>query len=75
MAAKISVLGPTISEVSTGTVSLWTSSVNSILKAMNDTVYFEPSLGVVRIFSNIGRFFSTRESTLVLTGWTLSYDM
>ena len=41
---------------------------------MTDTVVSAPSLGGVRVFLfvNGGRFFSTRESTLGLTGWTSS---
>ena len=57
MAAEISVLGPTISEVSTGTVSLWTSSVNSILKAMKDTVFWGAKSRVGQDFSfTVGGF-------------------
>ena len=53
--------------------TIFTSSVN-ILKAMTDTVFQGPSVGLVRIFFIYdGRFFSTRETSLVLTGWTLSY--
>ena len=40
---------------------------------MNNTVLLEPRLGVVRIFDLHCNFFKTRESTLVVTGWTLSY--
>ena len=41
---------------------IFTSSVKAILKAMTDTVYFGPSLGVVRIlFFMVGGFFNKRE--------------
>ena len=50
-----------------------TSSVTAILKAMTDTVFLGPSLGVVRIFYLRLEVFSTRESTLRLTARTFSY--
>ena len=41
---------------------------------MTDTVFLGPSLRVVRVFFYLGwEDFTMRESTLVLTGWTVSY--
>ena len=40
---------------------------------MTETVFFTPSLGGVSVFYLQLEVFSTRESTLGLTGWTFSY--
>ena len=40
---------------------------------MTDTDVVAPSLGGVRVFYIQWEVFSTRESTLGLTGWTVSY--
>lgn len=53
--------------------TILTSSVIAILKAMIDTVFLGPSSGGVRIFYERWEFFTTRESTLGPTGWSLSY--
>ena len=51
-----------------------TLSVTAILKAMTDTVFLGPTLGVVRIFHLRLEVFWTKESTLRLTAWTFSYS-
>ena len=48
------------------------SNVKAILKAMINMDFLGPSLGGVRIFYYRWEVFPTRESTLGLTGWTLS---
>ena len=48
------------------------SSIKAILKTMNDTLFLKLSFWVVRFFL-CGEVCSTRESTLVLTGWALSW--
>ena len=55
--------------------TILTSSVIAILKAMIDTVFLGPSSGGVRIFYERWEFFTTRESTLGPTGWSLSYTL
>ena len=50
-----------------------TSRNIAILKAMTNTLFFLPSLGLVRIFHLLFEVFSTRESTLKLTARTFSW--
>ena len=50
------------------------SSVKAILKAIIDMVVLGQTLRVVRILYFCWEVLSTRESTLVVTGWTLSYE-
>ena len=53
--------------------TILTKSVEAILEAMTDTVIFGTKFRGVRILSLRWEVFPTRESTLGLTGWTLSY--
>ena len=50
-----------------------TSSVKAILKAMTNTGFLGPSVGVVSFLNLRWKIFLTRESALGLTGWTLFY--
>ena len=47
------------------------TSFNAILKAMTDTVFWGPSLGVVNFFLGWVHF-TKRERTMMLTGWALT---
>ena len=53
--------------------TILTSSVKEILKALTNTFFLGPSLRVVRIFCLSWDVFTTRDSTLGLTGRTFSY--
>ena len=55
--------------------TILTSSVKAILKAMINTVFLGPRKGGVRTFYQQWEVFLTRESTLRLTGWSLSYPL
>ena len=55
--------------------TILTSSVKAILNAMIDTVFWGPSLGGIRILYLRWEVFLTREITLRLTGWSLSYTI